>query len=163
MIASAQPPKNVLVTLNVGQQRSKAGKAYNVYEIVTPTGTFSSSDNQPQQTTQPTMQVNTQATVQADPTEALEREKRLMDWCVKAIDNITRYVSDTSKEYYESLDKTALIQSLHVHVRSKSIYPTDIKDEIDEGMSAEDKFEQGNMPIPEAKDIHGYDPGAVPF
>jgi len=167
MIAAAKPPKNVAVKLEVGQKRSQAGKPYNVFQLTTPSGTFSSDgDNTPQaqppvqQPVKPTVQVNTQATMQADPTELLKREERLMDWCMKTIYKTTHYVSDISKEFYESLDKTALIQSLHVHVRSKGIYPPDeTEQELEEKLDGtpEERFEATNEPPPPT------DNDALPF
>ena len=53
---------------------------------------------------------------QPDPEEALEREKSLMKWCIDTLEGLA---PDVPLE-----ELIPLIQSLHVHVHSKGVYPT---------------------------------------
>ena len=122
--------------LTVGQAKTEKGTLYNTYEFeLFNGGQQAKPKDRPQS---------------SDSNAELEKRKRLTQWCIDTIEEI-------APKGYTTADRVNLIQSLHVWVRNEGIYPTSIKDEIDEGIRQEaeqmDKDFANTAPTPGDEDL----------
>ncbi len=148
--------KGIPIQVVVAQEMGEKGKPYNTYQFIKDNVSYYSQQTQPAETQQPIGEPPQQPEP-PDPTEELDKRMRLMGWC---IDTVMLLTADRN---FEQSDIVPLIQSLHVEIRDKGVYPPkDIEDEIKDGIeTAEEKFEEGNQHVP--RDIHGEPAGDLPF
>jgi len=152
MIVAAKPLKDIAVTLNIGQKRSQAGKPYNVYELITPTGTFSSSDSPKQSApaNNPTQPVR----IAPPPKKSLEDIRELMLKCFEHAATVMEGdygLPKTAMPTFEDLQKIAVSLFIEAN-RNGVIIPSDIKQEIAEGV-AQQEYSEINPPPPGEDDL----------
>ena len=130
--------KNIIESMNCGQgtivqmsvaeeMNEETKKAYRVYNFTKDGKIYSSRKPHPANQATPqeqSQQVPAKKSAQTDPTEELDKRKRLMKWC-----SIT--VVELAPDNFNTADKTNLIQSMYVELREKQIYPPEIKEEND--------------------------------
>lgn len=156
--------KGIPIQVTVAQEMGEKHKPYNTYQFVKDNQSYYSqltgipATEQPQNYATAEVLPETKYSVE----EELDKRKRLMKWCIDTVLEVL-----PTDEWYKQTntplpeDKTVrladvvpLIQSLHVEIRDKGIYPP--KEMSDEEIKA--KYEEGNMSLPEAQNIHGQPP-----
>lgn len=137
--------------LSVGQARNKDGKPYNTFDFQLQGGQQTPAQDKPQPEKDkpyPTTEIPAH-----DPIEEFDKEKRLMKWCIDTLWELwPEPLSVADAENRNTIGLIPLIQSLHVHLRGKGIYPEP------EEKTTEEKFEEDNQPIPGAQNIHNQEP-----
>ena len=148
--------KGIPIQVTVAQEMGEKHKPYNTYQFVKDNQSYYSqltgipATEQPQNYATAEVLPETKYSVE----EELEKRKRLMKWWLDALEEIA------PNEVYESGDKVKLVITMMINCSDKGIY-------LPEEKTTEEKFDEGNQPLPEAQSMHGQPPpsdeDSIPF
>lgn len=117
--------KGIPIQVIVGREMGEKNKPYDTFQFIKDNVSYYSQQTQtaqPQQVTATSYDPSTKVAMIAkppDPTEELDKRKRLMKWCIDTILEI--WPVHANSTIFSEL--VPLVQSLHVEIRDKGIYP----------------------------------------